>query len=74
MRSSTSLHRYRDKLLQGLADEARSARFEVDGARVPTGKPRLAILPFANLSSDPDNEFLSEGIAEDLLNSLTRNR
>ncbi|MCK7496817.1 MAG: hypothetical protein MZW92_42435 [Comamonadaceae bacterium] len=26
----------------------------------------LAVLPFANLSADPDNEFLSDGIADDL--------
>ena len=32
----------------------------------------LAVLPFANLSPDPDNEFLSDGIAEDLLVALSR--
>jgi eukaryotic-like serine/threonine-protein kinase len=32
----------------------------------------LAVLPFANLSADPDNEFLSDGIADDLLAALSR--
>jgi serine/threonine-protein kinase len=32
----------------------------------------LAVLPFANLSADPDNEFLSDGIADDLLMTLSR--
>jgi len=32
----------------------------------------LAVLPFANLSADPDNEFLSDGIADDLLVALSR--
>lgn len=31
----------------------------------------LAVLPFVNLSSDPDNEYFSDGITEELLNALT---
>ena len=30
-------------------------------------------MPFANLSSDPENEFFSDGLAEELLNVLARN-
>jgi TolB-like protein/Tfp pilus assembly protein PilF len=33
---------------------------------------RLAVLPFVNMSSDPDNEFFSDGITEELLNALTK--
>src|SRR5678810_381902 len=33
---------------------------------------RLAVLPFVNLSADPDNEYFSDGITEELLNALTR--
>ncbi|RYY22465.1 MAG: adenylate/guanylate cyclase domain-containing protein, partial [Chitinophagaceae bacterium] len=33
---------------------------------------RLAVLPFVNMSSDPDNEYFSDGITEELLNALTR--
>lgn len=35
-------------------------------------KPRqsIAVLPFANMSSERENEFLSDGISEDLLNAL----
>jgi serine/threonine-protein kinase len=32
----------------------------------------LAVLPFANLSADPDDEFLSDGIADELLTALSR--
>ena len=32
----------------------------------------IAVLPFANLSGDPEKEFLSDGIAEELMNALGR--
>lgn len=34
----------------------------------------VAVLPFANMSSDPDNEYFSDGISEEILNALTRVR
>jgi len=33
---------------------------------------RLAVLPFVNMSTDPENEYFSDGITEELLNALTR--
>ncbi|HTE29841.1 MAG TPA: tetratricopeptide repeat protein [Chryseolinea sp.] len=33
---------------------------------------RLAVLPFVNMSADPENEYFSDGITEELLNSLTK--
>ena len=33
---------------------------------------RLTILPFVNMSGDPDNEYLSDGITEELLNALAQ--
>ncbi|MEO1050098.1 MAG: adenylate/guanylate cyclase domain-containing protein [Bacteroidota bacterium] len=32
----------------------------------------IAVLPFVNMSSNPDNEYFSDGISEELLNALTR--
>lgn len=37
---------------------------------VPTN--RLAVLPFVNMSADPENEYFSDGITEELLNALTK--
>lgn len=32
----------------------------------------IAVLPFSNLSGDPDNEYLSDGVSEEILNVLAR--
>jgi TolB-like protein/tetratricopeptide (TPR) repeat protein len=34
--------------------------------------PSVAVLPFVNMSPDPDNEFFADGISEELLNILAR--
>ncbi|MGB6130640.1 MAG: protein kinase [Acidobacteriaceae bacterium] len=34
--------------------------------------PSIAVLPFANLSADPENEYFCEGLAEELVSALTR--
>jgi serine/threonine-protein kinase len=41
-------------------------------ARAELSTPSIAVLPFANLSADPRNEYFSEGLAEEILNGLTR--
>jgi adenylate cyclase len=35
-------------------------------------KPSIAVLPFTNMSSDPEQEFFSDGIAEDIITALSR--
>jgi TolB-like protein len=37
-------------------------------------KPAIAILPFANLSSDPDQEYFADGMVEDIITGLSRSR
>lgn len=32
--------------------------------------PSIAVLPFVNMSSDPENDYFCEGLAEDLINGL----
>ena len=35
-------------------------------------RPRSAILPFTNMSPDPEQEFFADGIAEDIITALAR--
>ncbi|MGE0811850.1 MAG: winged helix-turn-helix domain-containing protein [Vicinamibacterales bacterium] len=35
-------------------------------------EPSIAVLPFANLSADRENEFFADGLAEEILNVLAR--
>jgi adenylate cyclase len=35
-------------------------------------KPSIAVLPFANMSGDPEQEFFADGMTEDILTELSR--
>jgi TolB-like protein/class 3 adenylate cyclase len=35
-------------------------------------KKSIAVLPFINMSADPENEYFSDGIAEEILNALVK--
>ncbi len=35
-------------------------------------KPSIAVLPFDNMSTDPDQEFFSDGISEDIITALSK--
>jgi TolB-like protein len=39
-----------------------------------SGRPSLAVLPFLNLSEDREQEFLADGMTEDLITGLAANR
>jgi adenylate cyclase len=52
-----------------------------DGLVIPTttqldaktgSEKSIAVLPFLNMSNDPENEYFSDGISEEILNGLTR--
>jgi eukaryotic-like serine/threonine-protein kinase len=56
---------------------AQFARALESGVASPTPGPAgshdsVAVLPFVNLSADPDNEYFSDGVTEEIINALTK--
>ena len=47
---------------------------ETDSALPLPDKPSIAVLPFENMSRDPEQEFFADGIAEDIITALSRFR
>jgi TolB-like protein len=40
----------------------------------PLDRPAIAVLPFANMSDDPEQDYFSDGISEDLITALSKLR
>ncbi len=73
------LQKEMDSRPRTIADARATLRRAEDGTRSSRPVPpatqavaSLAVLPFANVGGDPDSEFLSDGIADDLLAALSR--
>ena len=57
-------------------EHARSANAAPDGARKPAlalpDMPSIAVLPFTNMSDDPEQEYFADGVVEDIITGLSR--
>ncbi len=58
--------------LRGALEQVRDEVSSPSAAVPASEAPSVAVLPFANLSPDPDNEYFSEGLADEIINALTR--
>ncbi len=65
------VHAYRiktDNAEPGAAETPSVGRF----APAPPVKPSIAVLPFANMSTDPEQEYFADGMVEDIITALSR--
>ncbi|MGH6933524.1 MAG: adenylate/guanylate cyclase domain-containing protein, partial [Dongiaceae bacterium] len=66
--------------LKNIAEPVRAYRIAgtlavaVVRTRTTTEKPSIAVLPFTNMSGDPEQEYFSDGISEDLITELSKFR
>ena len=65
------LRKHKEDRFQTIA-EVRAALGAASVNRSPSHKSSIAVLPFANLSADKDNEYFGDGLAEEILNLLAK--
>jgi adenylate cyclase len=70
-----------EERLKNIAEPVRVFRVRMEGpmpAEKPTlalpDKPSLAVLPFQNLSGDPEQEYFADGVVEEIITALSRFR
>jgi len=70
-----------EQKLKNIARQVRVWRWAGDGAAAPTpakalpgsGRiPSIAVLPFANMSDDPEQEFFVDGLVDDIITTLSK--
>jgi TolB-like protein/Tfp pilus assembly protein PilF len=61
-------------MLTDLKSLGEQPRDETSRKQSPIEKmqPSIAVLPFANLSADPENEYFSDGMSDEITNALTK--
>ena len=64
--SGRELREVVDRLRHEMASGSRST------AAPTSAEASIAILPFTNMSADPENEFFADGISEEIINALTQ--
>lgn len=58
----------------GIASRASSEGREMPSGPVLPGKPSITVLPFQNLSGDPEQDYFADGVVEDIIAALSRIR
>ncbi|HET6266761.1 MAG TPA: tetratricopeptide repeat protein, partial [Acidobacteriota bacterium] len=68
---------WKPEFVESFIDGLRKAGLKIPETSVPNLKESeannsIALLPFTNLSADPENEFFCDGLAEEMLNALAK--
>jgi TolB-like protein len=61
-----------DRLIPESGSAAESRASNETAKIIPAAGQSIAVLPFVNMSNDPDQEYFSDGISEELLNVLAQ--
>ena len=51
----------------------RGAAAAVQGVAAASDRPSIAVLPFQNMSGDPEQDYFIDGVVEDIITALSRN-
>ncbi len=54
--------------------EEKTSKADAEVSLFLRDKPSIAVLPFVNMSGDPEQEYFSDGITEDIITALAKNR
>ena len=69
-----------EQSLKNIAKPVRIYRARLDGKATPRptlalpDKPSIAVLPFQNMSGDPEQEYFADGMVEEIITALSRFR
>ncbi len=72
-----TIHRKGYRFVGDVTSDAASAAATMPAApsaQSATARPAVAVLPFANLSSDPEQEYFSDAITQDIIATLSKHR
>jgi len=61
-------------LLNGESSDSNKQAATEASPRTNARKPSIAVLPFINMSGDPEQEFFADGLTEDIITELSRFR
>ena len=72
----TCLEKDKERRFQGvedlLSELSKIEETKPEGIKTPDWKNSIAVLPFKNMSADPEQEYFCEGLSEELINALTQ--
>ena len=58
--------------LPNIPDPANVYAVQWEGPLRDPDRPSVAVLPFLNMSPDPDQEYFADGMTEEIINALTK--